>query len=95
MSNYAKGYRKEREVFNDLTTKGFSCIRSAGSHGAVDVLASCKDYILLIQVKYDCKADKKDIQALKDFKIPGTLAIRKEIWEFVSGNKRPKITGVE
>ena len=95
MSHYAKGYRKEREVFNDLEIKGFSCIRSAGSHGAVDILASNNDIILLLQIKYDCKAGPKDIQALKDFKVPAGLRISKQVWEFVSGNKKPEIKEVE
>jgi Holliday junction resolvase len=37
--NYLAGVRFEREVMKDLETDGWTCFRTAGSHGQYDVIA--------------------------------------------------------
>ena len=39
MTNYARGANFERDVKRDLEGRGYLVIRSAGSHGAVDLMA--------------------------------------------------------
>jgi len=51
VTNYDRGANFEREVVNDLLKMGLYAQRSAGSHGAVDVLAYCAKIGLFIQCK--------------------------------------------
>ena len=49
--SYAKGRRLEYRTMAYLETQGFRCIRSAGSHGPVDVVAVNGAGGLFVQVK--------------------------------------------
>jgi len=52
MSNYRKGFKAEREVMEHFTLRyGCICIRSAGSHGSIDVIAGNGKEVYAIQVK--------------------------------------------
>ena len=52
MTNYARGANFERDVKRDLEGKGYLVIRSAGSHGAVDLVAFGPKYpVWFIQAK--------------------------------------------
>lgn len=51
INKYQKGYRAEREIKLLLEAKGFTCIRSAGSHSAIDILAFRGMEGYVIQVK--------------------------------------------
>ena len=51
MTNYARGADFEREIRTDLTKNGWYAVRSAGSHGAVDVLAFNRGLALFVQAK--------------------------------------------
>jgi len=53
MTNYQKGAAFERKVKADLISKGWFAVRSAGSHGAVDIIAHHKSFTLYVQVKLD------------------------------------------
>ena len=57
---YNKGRAKEYRAMEILRKDGFHAIRSAGSHGAVDVIAAKSGKILLIQVKSGKARIKKD-----------------------------------
>lgn len=48
---YAQGKRLEYKVINELRALGFVTMRSAGSKGAVDVIALRPGELLLVQVK--------------------------------------------
>jgi Holliday junction resolvase len=50
-TNYQRGYEIERKIVHDLTEKGFLVLRSAGSHGKIDVLGLRKDTIVAVQSK--------------------------------------------
>ena len=41
MTNYSRGADFERRVVKELTATGYYAMRSAGSHGIVDVVALC------------------------------------------------------
>ncbi|MBI2889954.1 MAG: hypothetical protein HYY13_04120 [Nitrospirae bacterium] len=49
--SYAKGRRLEYRTIRYLEAQGYRCIRSAGSHGAVDVVAVNGTGGLFVQVK--------------------------------------------
>lgn len=53
MTNYQKGANFERKVKADLIAKGWCAVRSAGSHGVLDILAHHKKFALYVQVKTD------------------------------------------
>ena len=51
MRNYNRGVEVERKAMKELEVEGFSCFRTAGSHGVFDVFAFRGDKTLLIQLK--------------------------------------------
>ena len=51
MTNYSKGANLERKAKAALESAGYSCVRSAGSHGGADVVAWNQTRLRLIQVK--------------------------------------------
>jgi Holliday junction resolvase len=51
VNHYQRGRRVEQEVIDHLGTLGYDCIRSAGSKGAVDIVAVHDEEVAFIQVK--------------------------------------------
>lgn len=51
MSHYRDGRRDEYKARDDLIANGYSLIRSAGSKGAVDLIAVKPGEVLFVQVK--------------------------------------------
>ena len=52
-SNYEKGRAFEYRVKHDLEKRGYYCVRAAGSHSKVDVVAVKGDICLFCQCKTD------------------------------------------
>ena len=79
-NNYASGANFERLVRSYYEKKGMYCVRSAGSHGAVDCLAWDAIHFYLIQ----CKKEKKkhnyqeDIQKLRQ--VPLQTGWKRLLW---------------
>lgn len=68
MNQYRKGYMFERKLLKLLEKEGGDCIRSAGSHGAVDVIAFYdKKPAHCFQCQLDAYFPPAKIEALKDF----------------------------
>lgn len=69
-TNYQRGYEIERKIVHELTEQGFLVLRSAGSHGKVDVLGLRKDKIVAVQSKrtkqFSMAAYTKEIQAIQE-----------------------------
>ncbi len=84
--NYIRGRTIEYKCIKELGNQGFVCIRTAGSHSPVDVIAIRYDRILLIQ----CKRQKKDIdinygyevQELVDIQIDNPF-VEKWLWVWI------------
>lgn len=53
MTHYATGRAFEYRVKRDLRKRGYYVSRSAGSHGAIDVLGHADGVILMVQCKTD------------------------------------------
>lgn len=77
--NYAKGRRFEYKLIKEIRNKGGIAIRSAGSHGLVDVVGIFpkQNIIVLYQCKTDAVFNGKEKQeveemykAFKESKIP-------------------------
>ena len=72
MSRYANGVRWEYAVRDWFGRRGYEVIRSAGSHGATDLIAFREDDVILVQ----CKVEKKrkryddDAEQLRKVKTP-------------------------
>ena len=60
MSNYDKGARLERIAKKRLEARGYTVVRSAGSKGAVDLVAWNAKHTLLIQVKSNGQVTPND-----------------------------------
>jgi Holliday junction resolvase-like predicted endonuclease len=50
-----RGSQREHQVCHELRQRGYFCVRSAGSHGPVDVVALRNGGGWLVQVKSDSK----------------------------------------
>ena len=62
---YNSGRRLEYKIINFLRKQGYYCIRSAGSHGAIDILAGNGEQLLAIQAKKRKNITKKEKEELK------------------------------
>lgn len=79
--NYIRGRAFEYSVMHDLQSEGYTCYRTAGSHGAYDVIAFKPTEILLIQCKTKLtkRANEHLVKTQEDMTV-GTVTICKERW---------------
>lgn len=67
MTNYSRGADFERAVKADLEGKGWFVVRSAGSHGAVDLVAIGEGGVIrFIQAKINGKMSWKDREEITE-----------------------------
>lgn len=52
-TNYSRGYSFERSVVKELEARGYSVVRSAGSHKPADIVAMLDGSALCVQCKRD------------------------------------------
>lgn len=75
MSRYSRGADFERVVKRDLERRGYLAYRSAGSHGAADVIALCEGHMaILVQCKTNgriCPGDRTEL--LGEARIAGAV----------------------
>jgi Holliday junction resolvase len=57
VTNYQRGVSFERRVRDDLVRRGYSVIRSSGSHGPYDLAAMRKGVTLMVQCKRNGRLD--------------------------------------
>lgn len=76
--SYRKGARREYQVIEALTRLGYRCVRSAGSHGVIDVVAVGSDAVLLIQVGKKRTKNKQDVRGLEEYPCPPSCRV--ELW---------------
>ena len=71
MTNYQIGVRCERLWMAQMSRKGYTVERSAGSHGPVDCFAWNKDEVIFAQIKNGRNAyHNKDIVKLHEMERP-------------------------
>lgn len=80
MNNYRKGRKLEYLARDALEARGYTVVRSAGSKGPIDLVATGTKHVLLIQVKADRRTRPKDIAKLNAVPVPAR-GVYKEIWE--------------
>lgn len=78
MTNYANGAAAERQVIRGLKGAGYRAMRSAGSHGPIDVVAWNGNGIRLIQVKKDVAITPAERRELQNMAAPFNASV--EIW---------------
>lgn len=67
MSNYSRGVAFERHIMSVLTRLGWSCTRSAGSHGPADVVAGKSGRHVYVQCKLNGRLPAKERDELIEF----------------------------
>lgn len=77
--NYQRGARLERVARASLERQGYTVIRSAGSKGAIDLVAVNSEQVRLIQCKSKGGADKKARERLRAIRRPSAASV--ELWE--------------
>lgn len=80
---YKKGIYYEKKCMAALAEAGYYVMRSAGSHGPVDVIALGHGECLAIQVTSTKKGVRKKIEALKELDLPPFC--RKQVWLWRTG----------
>jgi Holliday junction resolvase len=85
INKYQKGARLERKVIHDLEEKGWFCVRSAGSKGALDIVAFKGDDRLFIQAKNNGKP-----LSLKEWNVVFELALAHVAIPIFAGNIKGK-----
>jgi hypothetical protein len=83
-NNYRTGANFERYLKKHFESIGHFCIRSAGSHGAVDLMAISYDHVHACQLKVNCYPSQKEL--LKFWKIDFPENVYKEIYVKEKGN---------
>ena len=98
-TNYQRGYEVERKIMQELTEQGFLVLRSAGSHGKIDVLGLRKDRIVAVQSKrtkkFTMSTYKKELAAIQDIIATYELDnVDFELWVWVDrqGFKKWQVT---
>ena len=88
-TNYNRGAQCERALIAKLEGMGYSCVRSAGSHTPVDVVAWDSHQIRAIQVKRG-ELSPKEIRDILEIlaEIPGPGTTQRELWQWVIRNRR-------
>lgn len=79
MNAKRKGTRNEHRTILALEAQGYKCSRAAGSLGAWDVMAFGRQRVLLVQVKTNRPAPRKEMEALRQFEIPN-CCVSKQLW---------------
>ena len=80
MTPYQRGVRLEYLARDVLRQRGYSVVRSAGSHGAIDLVALNEREILLIQVKLRGQAIGAALDKLSA--VPGPRCARRQVWVY-------------
>lgn len=81
MTNYQRGYRLELLAKRELIARGYYVVRSAGSHGACDLIGLNKESILLIQVGTEGAKDEQDFELLR--RVPAPSNAIREMWLWI------------
>lgn len=76
-SNRAKGVAREYKARDILKANGFYVVRSAGSHGLIDLVAIGFGHVRLIQCKSEYMS-KEERQSFERLSVPPMCS--KEIW---------------
>jgi Holliday junction resolvase len=87
-----KGFAAERKVVKQLEAAGYFVIRSAGSHGVVDILAVDTNGLRAIQVKCGdaARCSPAEREALQLLPLPPNAT--REIWVLKDYARQPLIT---
>ena len=90
MNQYRRGARVERLLRKKLESEGYYVVRSAGSKGAVDLVAWNWNHCLAIQVALIGVKTKKDFDRLR--KVPEIRGMLRRMYEYDRGEW--KVTSV-
>lgn len=82
-TRYRRGYKYELRAKKDLEKTDHYVVRSAGSHGCIDLVAIDINYVRLIQIKYTSDVAHmplytRDMKKLSELQVPSNC--RKELW---------------
>lgn len=90
-ANYKAGVRAEYRTMKMLDAKGYITLRTAGSHGAFDVIAIGPHDTLCIQVKRGRPAAISPLEEerLRELKVPE--GVYKQVWLWDHGKGYPVV----
>ena len=80
MTPYQRGARLEYLARDVLRQRGYNVVRSAGSHGAIDLVALNERELLLIQVTQSGQPIGAALNKLSE--VPGPRGTRRQVWVY-------------
>ena len=92
MTNYSRGRSKEYELKRQLEEDGYTVLRTAGSHGAFDLICYKQDTeVSFYQVKYSMRSapTKKELEAFENADLPNRSTAY--LVHFQRGNTTPTV----
>mgnify|MGYP005854755561 CR=1 FL=1 len=95
MNAKAKGNRIERKCIQLLESVGYSCIRSAASLGAFDIIAVNRLGVRCIQVKANDwpRPPEREVMQIAALNLPANATV--ECWRWNDGEKTPIIKALQ
>ena len=75
-----------------MEAAGYWCLRTAGSHGPVDVIATSRHHTIYIQCKVDCSPNPVEVETLEELPVPQSATKVFHLWR--TGNRNPIIKTV-
>ena len=92
-TNYESGVYAERLAMAELRADGYTVVRTAGSHGPVDVIAWDEWLVLLIQIKRgEKRPPKREYNKLAEMVTPyrDPVVVSVELWYYKPGSTKPE-----
>ena len=86
MTPYRRGVRLEYLARDELQRQGYVVVRSAGSHGPIDLVALTDHEVLIIQVKKFGQPARSALRKL--LAVPGPNAVRRQVWLYQPARSR-------
>ncbi len=92
-NNYINGRNREYRSVKLLEAAGYTCIRSAGSHGVWDVVGFSPTSMILVQVKYETKPSPAEMEGMRACQVPSNAV--KLVHLYKKGTHAPTVIAVE
>lgn len=88
-TNYERGRQYEYRSMRWLEKQGYTCFRTAGSHGECDVIALSPQIIQLVQVKFNCAPTPAEVEQFELLAAPRNTVKVVHVWR--KGARHPEL----
>lgn len=93
VTNYVLGREREYRSKMYLEKAGYQAFRTAGSHGAFDIIGVSPTGFVLVQCKLNCKPTPAEMEAIRLFPAPPNC--QKLLHLYTKGKYAPEVVVVD